>query len=105
MDKRRVLIDSTIKLSRLLIVAVTGEPRVTVYPLIQMTKEDEEWKIALLDPSFVALHLSLKREATDDMASCAIDGGKFVKLSEEDKTGRLEFRRLPESNEGTHRHP
>ena len=34
------------------------------------------------------------------MASFAIDGGKFVKLSEEDQTGRLEFRRLPDSDEG-----
>ncbi len=71
-----------------------------MYPLIQTTKEDDDWEIALLDPSFVALHLSLEQEATDDMASFAIDGGKFVKLSEEDQTGRLEFRRLPESDEG-----
>jgi hypothetical protein len=34
------------------------------------------------------------------MASYEIDGGMFAKLSEDDKTGRLEFRRLPESEEG-----
>ncbi|QUE87492.1 NAD-dependent epimerase/dehydratase family protein [Exiguobacterium alkaliphilum] len=70
------------------------------YPLIQTTKEDDDWEIALLRPSLVALHLSLEDEATDDMASFEIDGGLFTKLTEDDKTGRLEFRRLPESDEG-----
>ena len=70
------------------------------YPFIQTTKEQDDWEIALLRPSLVALHLSLEQEATEDMASYAIDGGKFAKLSDDDKTGRLEFRRLPDSDEG-----